>query len=465
MDVSDGLCRFWKAILKANFLPSFVATKTSRETITILGLRDGTEPFVVQRRQNMKHVYPYTRRPLPLALAVIAGLMLSAANIQADTRHYGKWKTFKTKLIDIERSKSRKGGLRALERRVSSLEEGAANIGDLELRISALETEVASFQAGVQSLDGMRKRIAELEVEVSTLNIALAGVGGDAAALTTRVGNVESALAGLVSRADFNVLALRVSDLESSASGGGGGSPTSIDVDCSMGDSISAALAAGDAARAITITLIGSCSENVTVRRDGVTIQGGTPPAALTGEILIEGADRVVIQDLDIVDGMGTGVGVHVDKGSSVELSNLFISNHAVAGLRVSKNSFAQIANVEVNKSSGGMLAIHVSDTSDLSVQTGNNPFTGDLVVENNSNADLGTAGIFGRIYISGHSRGRIGGGTISFGGVSLSRDSMFQSEGVGLTFSDITCSSMRSLVVDVNNSIPPAIINACTVE
>ncbi len=413
----------------------------------------------------MKHVIPYTRRSLPLALTLIAGLMLSAADTQADTRHYGKWKTLKTKLIDTERPKSRKGGLRALDERVSTLEEGAADIGDLELRISALETEVASFQAGVQSLDGVPKRIAELEAEVNALNIALAGVGGDVAALTTRVDNVESALAGLVSQTDFDALAMRVSDLESSGSGGGGGDPTSIDVDCSMGDSIGAALAAGDPARAITVTLIGSCSENVTVRRDGVTIQGGTPSVALTGEILIEGADRVVIQDLDIVNGMGTGVGVHADKGSSVELLNLYIFNHAVAGLRVSKNSFAEIANVEVNNRGAGMFAIHVADTSDLSVQAGSNPFTGNLVVENNSNADLGTAGIFGRLFISGSSRARIGGGTISYGGVSLEHDSMFQSEGVGLNFSDIKCSSMRSLVVDVNNSIPAMVINNCTVE
>lgn len=157
----------------------------------------------------------------------------------------------------------------------------------------------------------------------------------------------------------------RITVLESASSG----SAMPVTIDCNTAgataiqDAINNAAASGD----LVITIDGSCSENVVVKRDNVTLQsalaGGSLAAASSSSavITLDGARRVIIDGLTITGGMN---GISVINNSSVSLNN-----NTISGSIVDAGSFLPTASaLFANK--GGMVDI-LDDNSFTSGQGG----------------------------------------------------------------------------------------------
>lgn len=114
-------------------------------------------------------------------------------------------------------------------------------------------------------------------------------------------------------------------------------------VDCAAGQSISKALEQGDSRRPMVLTVRGTCTENVTIRRDDVTLQGqaggnATVTAANAGAALITvKGTRIVIDGLTLNGGLH---GLAVTGTHDVSITNSLVRNAAQNGL------FAESANL-----------------------------------------------------------------------------------------------------------------------
>ncbi len=344
----------------------------------------------------------------------------------------------------------------------------------------------------------------------------------------TRLYLLENRVDGLeASTADFSQRGPRVAALKASGAGvdvGGRYGPAKVDVDCAADESINAAIAGSDPSRPVTVKIVGSCAENVYIRRHDLTIQGagvdssGAPLNQITGEIEIDASSRISIVDLSVINGRGTGI--LVNNGSSVTLINLRVSGHPDTGIGVSKNSFAQISNVVVKNPREGnnaifiddggnaqirdsvflsessvygdgaalrlsrsgharlegdnliqntgssadfnaALAIQVLHTSNLLVQRGANRVVGNVFIASNSNVDLREAQVIGRAGVRSQSRLRLR-NTKMRGGAKLSRGSMLQSDRATIELG-VDCSNSQSIVV--NNGLAGSIGRGCTEE
>jgi pectate lyase len=69
-----------------------------------------------------------------------------------------------------------------------------------------------------------------------------------------------------------------------------------LDAEGSRGDTITVAVAGGFD----DITVVGTCMENVEIRQGDVTIQGGGTGGTVVGQLFVNGARRVTIQNLSI---------------------------------------------------------------------------------------------------------------------------------------------------------------------
>lgn len=124
---------------------------------------------------------------------------------------------------------------------------------------------------------------------------------------------------------------------------GAGAQMQTFIVDCAAGQSISKALEQGDSRRPLVLTVRGTCTENVTIRRDDVTLQGqaggnATVTAANAGAALITvKGTRIVIDGLTLNGGLH---GLAVTGTHDVSITNCLVRNATQNGL------FAESANV-----------------------------------------------------------------------------------------------------------------------
>ncbi len=108
-------------------------------------------------------------------------------------------------------------------------------------------------------------------------------------------------------------------------------------VDCTKGQSIQAAVNA--AVDGDTVTVFGRCTEIVTITTDGITVIGGS--GTLFGGFIVDGAQRVVIDDLTI-DGSTTAGrldGVRAQNNAHVTVRNCTILNHTRSGANITRAS------------------------------------------------------------------------------------------------------------------------------
>src|SRR5512134_1453457 len=109
-------------------------------------------------------------------------------------------------------------------------------------------------------------------------------------------------------------------------------------VDCTAGNTISAALQQGDARKPLILTIRGQCNENVSITRDDVTLRGDSqgwgvvngPSTTLpTLDIL---AQRVTVDSLTITGGQD---GVMIHGALNAALTNSTIRNTGQDGVQL----------------------------------------------------------------------------------------------------------------------------------
>lgn len=84
-----------------------------------------------------------------------------------------------------------------------------------------------------------------------------------------------------------------------------GGGDQNVMVSCTPPDTIGAALANAVPGKRLNVTVHGTCAEDVVIRRDDVTLKGGS--GVVNGQITVNGARRILILDL-MVTGPGNGI-------------------------------------------------------------------------------------------------------------------------------------------------------------
>ena len=131
--------------------------------------------------------------------------------------------------------------------------------------------------------------------------------------------------------------------------------PTAADamsttVNC-PGESIAAELNAGFD----ELTVNGTCTEDVEIRRDDVTIQGdpNDGPDTIVGEVFITGAHRVTIQDLAISNSQFHGIAA-VD-GAAVTVARVTVDSVANAGIIATGGAHLRADQVTIKNSGGGV--------------------------------------------------------------------------------------------------------------
>ena len=114
-------------------------------------------------------------------------------------------------------------------------------------------------------------------------------------------------------------------------------------VDCDGGDTIQEEVDEADGPTIIFVS--GTCTENVTITKDDITIQGDNIiDDQVVGGFTITGAQRVTIKSLTIRDGTTSyPVGVFASRGAAVVLDDIFVSGQGGAGIFLSRNAYADI--------------------------------------------------------------------------------------------------------------------------
>jgi hypothetical protein len=136
------------------------------------------------------------------------------------------------------------------------------------------------------------------------------------------------------------------------------------------GDSIQDAVDAAPAGGVYSILINGVCTENVVINRDNVQLFGGTgggvTGASTLDAIRILGASGVLIQDLTVSNGGGSGIVLLANAGANI--SNVTIADNAGTGLFVRQGSFASVAN-GTTISGSGFCEVQVSEAGNVWMQ------------------------------------------------------------------------------------------------
>lgn len=118
--------------------------------------------------------------------------------------------------------------------------------------------------------------------------------------------------------------------------GEGGGGDQTVAVNC-PGDAIGSALAQAKPGGVLTLTITGTCTENVAITRNDVMLQGS---GQVVGQITVDGAQRVAINGLTLT---GPGSGIEARSNAAITVSNATIENNEIFGIDVRHGAFAVI--------------------------------------------------------------------------------------------------------------------------
>ena len=121
-----------------------------------------------------------------------------------------------------------------------------------------------------------------------------------------------------------------------------------FEVDCSDGETLGAAL--GRDERKLIVEFSGTCTEDVVIDRDDVTLRGASPAATLIGGVRVEGASRVAIRDFRVKDNSNIESGVEAVAGASVTILGMVVENSVNRGIRI-RDSVAEIRDCSVSGS------------------------------------------------------------------------------------------------------------------
>lgn len=134
-----------------------------------------------------------------------------------------------------------------------------------------------------------------------------------------------------------------------------GGGDQNMIVSCTPPDTIGAALANAKPGGRLTITVQGTCTENVSIARDDVTLMGGS--GTVNGQITVNGARRVSIVGLTVT---GPGFGIVATENADVTVQDSTIDLNDAGGLDV--NSGALVVLIHNTIRGGNTYGLFVRD-------------------------------------------------------------------------------------------------------
>ena len=171
------------------------------------------------------------------------------------------------------------------------------------------------------------------------------------------------------------------------------------------------------------ITIVGTCTEDVGIQQDDVTLQGGGAGGTVIGELSVTGARRVTIQNLTVRGGSGSGIAAA--DGAAVAVTNVTIDGVADTGISATNGSFINVNGATVQNSGGGVgISVDMGAQAVIAGSTiRNNSDTGISVLRGGilTLADTTITGSPEGLALNTHTMGWLNGNTIS---TSVSDDS-----------------------------------------
>lgn len=188
--------------------------------------------------------------------------------------------------------------------------------------------------------------------------------------------------------------------------------PIEVSVNCNGGETITEALAAGDPDFPLTITIVGTCVENVTITRDDVTLRGidpsrsrivGAPdPGPIETPITVLGAERTVVENLTITGGELAGIavatafftvrdsviednvrfGIVSGSGAFSRVDNCVIRNNGEDGVVAFGGGFARVYNSTIRENGEHGIGVRENGSAQIGVAPGN--VVGPNIIESN---------------------------------------------------------------------------------
>jgi hypothetical protein len=121
-----------------------------------------------------------------------------------------------------------------------------------------------------------------------------------------------------------------------------------VTVDCAS-ETIASAVANAAPGDRLTITVNGTCTENVTIERDQVTLKDGTVAGtgAVQPVIQILGARGIVIDTMTLQGGASHGI--EATRNADVTITNSTMQNNALDGVRLSWGAFGDISGTTIS--------------------------------------------------------------------------------------------------------------------
>lgn len=124
-------------------------------------------------------------------------------------------------------------------------------------------------------------------------------------------------------------------------------------IDCDKGQSIQHALDNAPAAFSDTyvISISGTCTESISIRRSNITIDGNEGPTPPT----VEGYINILVPNvrLQFITVTGPGHGVRITGGGNATLANVNIINNEGEGLFVRRHGFALLVRTTISGNNG----------------------------------------------------------------------------------------------------------------
>src|SRR5688572_28636148 len=114
-----------------------------------------------------------------------------------------------------------------------------------------------------------------------------------------------------------------------------------LTVNCSEGKSIEGAIAGEDGKQVLVLHVQGNCSENLTIKRDDVTLEGDGAGATITGSVTVDTGRRAVIANLTVWNASGDAV--TVVNGGSATIRGSTVADNGGYGVSVRNGSFALV--------------------------------------------------------------------------------------------------------------------------
>jgi hypothetical protein len=127
--------------------------------------------------------------------------------------------------------------------------------------------------------------------------------------------------------------------LTAEMSQGSSANAATFSVDCSKGQTISAALERGSTGKPLLVLFKGTCTEQVTIARDDVTLQGGDPERGATvvgpnpgTDVIVLTGNRIRLENLTVTGGNN---GIRVQGMFNVDLLEVVVVGAATNGVLV----------------------------------------------------------------------------------------------------------------------------------